>query len=149
MELNISPVPPFIAEKINSLCDLLWQDKRWYERVSAKIPDRELRLTILSLAQSSNQYACELSSQIHSLEWSLQKEKSTALHPDTDDELFGSESELLNFCEVNEKKMVRAYRDILNESYLYEGLRKMIRYQLNGILCSFTQLRLLNSVRFR
>jgi hypothetical protein len=50
---------------------------------------------------------------------------------------------------LNERKMVSAYRDILNESFLYDGLRKLIRYQLNGILCSFTQLRLLYSVKFR
>jgi len=49
---------------------------------------------------------------------------------------------------MNEKKMVFAYRDILNESLLYEGLRKMIRYQLNGVLVTFMQLRLLNSLKF-
>ncbi len=149
MELNVYQTPPLILEKINTLCSLLQQDKIKYERVSATIPDKELRRTILSLAQESNQYACELSSQIQTLGGSSQKEKMDGYDPDIAADNLYDEKDILNFCEMNEKKMVSAYREILNESYLYEGLRKLIRYQLNGILCSFTQLRLLNSLRFR
>jgi hypothetical protein len=149
MELNVYQTPPVILEKINILCNLLQQDKIKYERVSATIPDKELRRTILSLAQESNQYACELSSQIQTLGGNSQKEKMDGYDPDMAGDNLYDEKDILNFCEMNEKKMVSAYREILNESYLYEGLRKLIRYQLNGILCSFTQLRLLNSLRFR
>jgi len=44
---------------------------------------------------------------------------------------------------MKEKKMTGAYREILNDPNLYEGLRSMMRYQLNGILCAFAQLKLL------
>ena len=127
---------------------MLWQGKKEYEQVAATIPDKELRRTILTLAQETNQYAHELSSQIQSLSGSA----STAIVEEPEMEIetkvFRDENEILSYCRMNESKMVSAYRAILNESFLYEGLRKMIRYQLNGILCAFMQLKLLNSLRF-
>ena len=143
---NIYKAPPLVLEKINGLCDLLWQGKRKYEEISASIPNKELSRTILTLAQETNQYACELWSQILTLGGSSQNQKMDAT--DTGIVLFDNEYEMMSFCELNEKEILGAYRDILNESFMNEGLRKMIRYQLNGILCSFSQLKLLNSLKF-
>src|SRR6185437_1416677 len=56
---------------------------------------------------------------------------------------FQEEKGILIFCKMKEKKMTGAYREILNDPNLYEGLRSMMRYQLNGILCAFAQLKLL------
>ena len=145
---NLDKVSPFLLEKLNELCDLLWQGKNQYEQLSSAIPDKQLRWTILALAQESNQYASELSSQLQTLGGLSQKEmnadeRATTLNT------FHDENEVLAFCRMNENKIVRAYQDILNESFLMEGLRKMLRYQLNGILCAFMQLKLLNTVAFR
>lgn len=147
MGFKIFKAPPFLLEKINELCDLLWQGKREYEQVSAIIPDKELRRTILTLAQESNQYACELSSQIQILGGALQKQKIYLSEPKLNINVFHDENDILSFCKMIEKKMVKAYHEILNESHLYEGLRSLIHYQLNGILYAFMQLKLLNSVR--
>ena len=129
------------------LRSLLLRDKKSYEQVSATIPDIQMRHTILTLAQESNQYAAELYSHLQSTGIFSPKEKAETESADDPAEDFGNDQEILLFCKQNEKKMVTAYREILNESHLYEGLRKMIRYQLNGILCSFTQLKLLHSLR--
>ena len=143
---NIYKAPPLVLEKINGLCTLLWQGKRKYEQVSAAIPNKELSRTILSLAQETNQYASELWCQILTLGGIYQKENRDSI--ETGVAGFLNEQDLMNFCELNEKELLGAYRDILNESFMHEGLRKMIRYQLNGILCSFSQLKLLNSLKF-
>jgi len=145
MKLNIFKVSPLILEKINGLCRLLWEGKREFELVAANIPDKELRQAILTLAQENNQYAIELSSQIETLGGIPPKEIVHEIGQETDGNTFRDESEVLVFCKMSETKMLDAYREILNESFLYEGLRKMIRYQLNGILCAFTQLKLLSS----
>lgn len=147
MGLNISKAPPFILEKINDLCRLLWKEKKVYEKVAATIPDKELCRTILTLAQESNQYACELSSQIQTLGGAAQQDEIWEPEMEIETQIFHDETEMLTFCKENEQRMVSAYREILNEPYLYEGLRKMIRYQLNGILCAFMQIKLLDSLK--
>lgn len=143
MEMNLFKASPLVLEKINLLCRLLWQGKREYETVAANISDKELQCAILALAQGNNQYANELSSQIETLGGIPPKENM--LEQETKTKILGDEIEILAFCKMHEKKMLEAYREILNESFLYEGLRKMIRYQLNGTLCAFTQLKLLTS----
>ena len=141
--------PPIISDKINRLCHLLLTDKSIYESLASSVRHRALRDTILSLAQSSRQYACELSALIKSMGWraidindDLPEEIPAAGEPEGD-------HEVLIFCQTTERNMVAAYRDILNESFPFEDLRKLIRQQLNGLLHSFTQLRLLNSLRLR
>jgi hypothetical protein len=55
------------------------------------------------------------------------------------------EKEILSICAACEKKMISAYREILNEPYLYDGVRNLIRSQFNGVLCAFLQVKLLNN----
>jgi uncharacterized protein (TIGR02284 family) len=146
---NIYTSSPYLLENLNYLYKMLWQGKKEYEHVAASVPDKALKRTILTLAQESNQYAHELSSQIQALGGSSPDETAIEVESLVDDKVFADENEIISYCKMNEKKMVKAYQEILNESFLYEGLRKMIRYQLNGILCAFMQLKLLNSVKFQ
>ena len=64
---NLFKAPPFLLDKMNHVCKLLWQGKKEYEQVATTMTNKDLRITMLTLAQESNQYACELSSQVHSL----------------------------------------------------------------------------------
>jgi len=155
IKFNLDKLSPFILDKIHALCHLLWQGKNEFEALSSTIPDKQLRWTVLALAQESNQYASELSSQLHTLAGISVKEVN-GVEKEEDDgkanitsETLHNETEVLALCRMNENKIVRAYQDILNESFLLEGLRKMLRYQLNGVLCAFMQLKLLNSLNFR
>jgi len=147
MGFNLFKASPLILEKLDILARLLWQGKRDYEYMAANIPDKELRRTILTLAQENNQYACELSSQIKSMgglppdETKYESSREIEVNNSNDQRV------IMSFCKTNENRMVSAYRQILNESTLYEGLRKMIQYQLNGTLCAFMQLRLLISLK--
>jgi hypothetical protein len=145
MEMKLFKASPLILEKINVLCRLLWQGKRSYESVADNISGKEFRCAILALAQTNNQYARELSSRIETLGGDPCTENMYDTDLKTDPKIFMNENEVLSFCKLNETKMVGAYREILNESFLYEGLRTMIRYQLNGTLCAYAQIKLLKS----
>jgi hypothetical protein len=145
---NHYEAPPFLLAKINNICSLLWQGKKEYELVATTIADNDLRCTMLTLAQESNQYACELSSQIHTLGGVPEIEKNN--EPELRDEIknLNDENEILTFCKMNEKNIIGAYQEILDDSFLYEGLRKMILYQLNEMLCAFMQVKQLSSLKF-
>lgn len=145
---NLYKASPFLLEKINAICKLLRQGKKEYEQVATSIDDKDLRSSMLTLAQESNQYACELSSQIHTLGGTPEIEITGEPEVEKKIRYLDNENKILTFCKIKEKKMIRAYQEILNESFLYEGLRKMIRYQLNEMRCIFMQVKQLNSLRF-
>jgi hypothetical protein len=144
---SLHQASPLLLKKLNNLYGLLLQGKRKYEQISTVTVDRDLCRAILSLAQKSNQYASELSSQIQILGGLSIDEKTDDLMLRTETKALKDENEILNFCIANEKRMVKAYHEILNESCIYEGLRSMIHYQLNGILCAFVQVKQLNSLK--
>ncbi|HEY8690615.1 MAG TPA: DUF2383 domain-containing protein [Chitinophagaceae bacterium] len=146
--INLYKAPPYLLEKINTICSLLRQGKKQYEQVATTIKDKDLRRTMLSLAQESNQYACELSSQIHTLGGTPEIEIINDAVMEDEIKNVNGETEIMILCEKNEKKMMSAYREILNESFLYEGLRKMIRYQLNEMLCAFMQVKQIGYLKF-
>jgi uncharacterized protein (TIGR02284 family) len=143
--INLYKAPPYLLKKINNVCNLLKQGKKEYEQVAVNVTDKDLRRTMLSLAQESNQYACELSSQILTLGGTPEIDEAVLA-----DEIknVNGEEEMITLCLKNEKKMLSAYREILNESFLYDGLRKMIRYQLNEMLCAFMQAKQIGSLKF-
>ncbi|MEO6329690.1 MAG: hypothetical protein ABIO55_12190 [Ginsengibacter sp.] len=145
---NLYKAPALLLEKMNNICSLLWRGKKEYEQVAIITEDKDLRCTMLTLAQESNQYACELCSQIHALGGALQI--GIINEEELDEELknLHGESEIITFCQKNEREMISAYQEILNYSFLYEGLRKMIRYQLNEILCAFMQVKQLRALKF-
>lgn len=145
---NSPTAPPFLLEKMNNLCSLLRQEKNQFEQAATTITNRDLRSTMLTLAQESNQYACELSSQIHTLGGMPDVEINNEFETQHEHVNLNDENEIMTFCKMNEKKMIGAYQEILNESSLYEGLRKMIRYQLNEMLCAFMHVKQLNALKF-
>ena len=145
--INLYKAQPYLLEKINNICRLLWQGKKEYEQVADTTTDKDLRRSMLSLAQESNQYACELTSQIHTLGGTPEIESNESVLTDKIKNVNGEE-EIITLCQKNEKTMLSAYREILKESFLYEGLRKMICYQLNEMLFAFTQAKQIGSLKF-
>jgi hypothetical protein len=119
--------------------------------MASSIRNREIRHTILGLVQETKQYAYELVSHIQMLGGDTAQLHSgiefnfEGLPGQRNWEIIKEEKESIQFCVMTEKSIVKVYREILNEPFLYEGIRKMIRYQLNGMMHSFSQLRLLNA----
>ncbi len=138
--------------KITRLHQLLLKEKNLFEEVAGHVHDNALRCTILSLAQQNNQYAAELSCYLQSTGSTGNLSGKRQYRPkDSSAKKYQlpDESNALAFCSSNERKIVAAYRKILKESALYEGLKNMMGYQLSGSLSSFVQLKLLNSVKKR
>ena len=145
---NVYKAPTFLLEKMNNILSLLWRGKRQYEQVAITVGDKDLRCTMLRIAQESNQYACELSSQIHTLGGVPEIEKINEAELKEEIKNLHGENEIITYCQKNEKKMISAYQEVLSGSLLYEGLRKMIRYQLNEMLCAFMRVKQLRYLKF-
>ncbi len=145
---NNFKAPRFIIEKINSLCQILWQSKRDYELAAENLTDKESCSAVLTLAQGNNQYACELSSQMQSLGGRPPKEIGSDTEATYAAENCKDERAVLAFCRTRADKIVEAYHNTLREPNLYVGLKKMMQYQLEGILHAFVQIELLNALKF-
>lgn len=143
-------VPPYILERLSHLLNLLRIEKEKYEKIAFSATDRQIKLAVSSLAQETNQYICELASQLRSLGANFVSE-----HENITKEYAGPETDLnrdkilsvstLEFCKESEKQMINAYRAVLNEPFLMEGVRKLIRTQLNGMMYAFLQLKLFST----
>jgi len=144
----VQKTPGIILEKLNDLLLALNKAKRRYEQMASTINNLQLRYTVLGLAQESRQYANELMSQIEVLGGNAAKHHSSSdfnYEGLTDRKSGEKEKEQLRDCTTNEDSLIQLYRKVLNEPFLYEMIRKMLKYQLNGIMHSFSKLKLLNA----
>lgn len=146
----VSKTPVKIIEKLDRLLMTLQRAKKNFEQAASTVSNTQLRFSILGLAQETKQYVNELMSHIEIL--GGRTGKSNGEFEFNYDGLSGMrESEMkeeknrLEACTNSEKLIVQLYREILNEPFLYESIRKMMRYQLNGMLHYFSQVKLLNA----
>ena len=130
--------------KLNKLLTALQDAKKKFETFASGIKNTQLHQAIISLAVENNQYASELSSLIHSLGGETETVNSGDIKM-TKSKI--GEKNVLDACEKSEKVLLKIYKEVLNESYVYDSLKKMISYQLNGVTCAFQRLRLLNGLR--
>lgn len=146
LKATTSKVPDYIVDKIYVLIYLLKKEKNTYENAASKITNRQLRDTISGLAQENNQYSAELMSQLRilgkeSISLPADEEQRLTINNDKQDE-YGYSENILSMCKDSEKRLIQAYRSILNEPFLLTEIRSLIRVQLNGILYAFLRLKL-------
>lgn len=140
--------PPYVLERLSHLLNLLKIEKEKYEQVAFSVTDRQIKYAVSILAQESNQYICELASQLRSLGADVNAEQNGIISKEyPEPEMAATQDKILNFtalefCRESEKRMINAYRAVLNEPFLMEGVRKLMRIQLNGIMYAFLQLKL-------
>ena len=137
--------PGIILDKLTRLLNALQEVKNNYEQVAKRIQNLQLKLSLLGLAQESKQYANELIAHIETLGGKLQdriKSDFNRLDEVGDAEIPGY---MLDLVQLNhgEQMVLKTYRDVLNEPFLYDTIRQMIRYQQNGLLHCFSQIRML------
>jgi hypothetical protein len=151
MLTTIYKPPPIVLEKLNHLLDILQKARKDFEEMASTIKNKEIRQTILGLVQESRQYANELVSHIQMLggetthpHFSIEFNYD-GIPEKKDWKIFQEERDSIQYCTMTEKSIVKLYREVLNEPFLYEDIRKMIRYQLNGMMHSFSQLKLLSA----
>jgi hypothetical protein len=138
--------PPAILDKLVRLLNSLEQVNNHYESVAKATGNLQLKLSILALAQESKQYANELIGHIESLGGELHDKFKVDFNHVSDLELkeeAGNDQEGLVGLKLGEAVVLKTYRDVLNEPYLYDTIRQMIRYQQNGLLHCFSQIRML------
>jgi uncharacterized protein (TIGR02284 family) len=144
--------PGIILDKLTRLLNALQEVKNNYEQVAKRIQNLQLRLSLLALAQECKQYANELIAHIETLGGKLQDRIKTDFNrvdePDSKVEVPGYMVDLVQL-NLGEQMVLKTYREVLNEPFLYDTIRQMIRYQQNGLLHCFSQIRMLYSTLFR
>jgi hypothetical protein len=138
--------PGIILEKLTRLLNALQEVKNHYEKVAKRIQNKQLKLSILGLAQESKQYANELIAHIETLGGVMHEHvKSDCNRVDEPDEASGRPGDMNDLIglKLEEQQVMKTYRDVLNEPFLYDTIRQMVRYQQNGLLHCFSQIRML------
>ena len=138
--------PGIILDKLTRLLNALQEVKSNYEQVARRIQNLQLKLSLLGLAQESKQYANELIAHIEALGGKLQDRLKSDFNrvdePGENLELPGKAEDLIQL-NLGEQMVMKTYRDVLNEPFLYDTIRQMVRYQQNGLLHCFSQIRML------
>jgi hypothetical protein len=143
---KVHKTPAIILEKLTRILNALQEVKNHYEQVAKRIRNKQLQLSILGLAQESKQYANEIIAHIETLGGKLhERVKSDCNKLEDQDgcaEIPGTAEDLIGL-RLEEQMVMKTYRDVLNEPFLYDTIRQMIRYQQNGLLHCFSQIRML------
>lgn len=142
----VHKTPGIILDKLTRLLNALQEVKNNYEQVAKRIQNIQLKLSLLGLAQESKQYANELIAHIETLGGKLQDRlKSDFNRVDETAEPSGLPSKMEDMIQLNlgEQMVMKTYREVLNEPFLYDTIRQMVRYQQNGLLYCFSQIRML------
>jgi hypothetical protein len=142
----VHKTPGIILDKLTRLLNALQEVKNHYELVANRIQNHQLKLSILGLAQESKQYANELIAHIETLGGILQDRVKTdcnRLDESVEPQSVTGNAEDLIQLKIGEQQVMKTYRDVLNEPFLYDTIRQMIRYQQNGLLHCFSQIRML------
>lgn len=143
----VHKTPVIILEKLTRLLSVLQTVKNNYEQTALRIPNIQMRLSLLSLAQASKQYANELMAHIETLGGKSAVQQ--AIDPDRQEpmdnppEKTDSRSDDIREMNLGEQSLMKTYREILNEPFLYDNIRRMLKYQQNGLLHYFSQLKML------
>ena len=142
----VHKTPGIILDKLTRLLNALQEVKNIYEQVAKRIQNIQLKLSLLGLAQESKQYANELIAHIETLGGKLQdriKADFNRVDEATENQELPGKTEDLVQLKLGEQMVMKTYRDVLNEPFLYDTIRQMIRYQQNGLLHCFSQIRML------
>lgn len=132
--------PPAVLDSLKKLFSVLQVEKSNFEHAAFITENRQLKDTLIQFLQESNQYLNEIKCQIESLggETMINEAENTGSILNIHDS-----KDVYDYCGKCENRILVAYREILNQSVIVKELRSMVRYQLNGLLCAFLQLRML------
>jgi hypothetical protein len=137
-----------LINNLSELCDALVEGKRKCEEIASKISNEQVRKTIFSLEQLNIQYAKELNAQIQSLGG---ESKNTGMNTfqtpgaEKQETSVNVKKETLHICTKVEYPIIKLYRKILRQPLLNSSLKGIIQYQMNGIMCTTLQLKLLSN----
>jgi uncharacterized protein (TIGR02284 family) len=136
----------YVAQKLNSLLDVMQESKRGYERIASQSNDRNFQRAVSGLALECGQYINELSNQICCLgaKPTVSKTKDQFVWNQINTNVKEQE-DILTACYGSERIILKAYRDVLNDPSVLSPIRQLITYQLNGMKYAFVKVKLLNT----
>jgi hypothetical protein len=128
------------------LTKALIEAKRKCEEIERRVRNEQLRKTLIGLEQLNSQYARELISTIQSLGGAPETVDAGSPLSASAPEIgkINIRKETLNICSKVEYPIIKLYRKILRQPFLSSSLKKTIQYQMNGVMCSTLQLKLLS-----
>jgi len=135
-------------DKLNELRSALLEGIRKCGEVVLSVNNEPLKKTILTLEQQSNQYANELNAQIQALggHEQIKQDEQTDSNISKKKRKLNIEKQALTICGKIEKSVISLYKKMLHEQLANEGLKKMIKYQMDGIMCTTLELKLLSKL---
>jgi len=145
--LKYQPVS-LVITSLTELYNALLDGKRKCEEIALKISNEQLRKTIINLEQLNIQYARELNAQIQSLGGEATRENMDPSSVSGESDHSGKINvgrETMNICSKVEYPIIKLYRKMLRQPFLNSSLQKIIQYQMNGIMCTTLQLKLLST----
>jgi hypothetical protein len=138
--------PGVMLDKLSRLLNALQTVKDNYEQTALRIRNKQLQMSLLGLAQESKQYANELIAHIETLGGKMNvqfKGDFNKMDPNgVHTAIIGGKTDLREM-NLGEQLLMKAYRDVLNEPFLYDNIRRIIRYQQNGLMHCFSQVKIL------
>ncbi|MBS1917242.1 MAG: hypothetical protein JST87_13265 [Bacteroidetes bacterium] len=140
---------PIDVKKLLQLRNILSDAIKKCDEIISLISNDTIRKTLLSLEQLNYQYVRELNAQIEilggkPLEVIFNDNKELAFLINVSKKAKGEvEKKAVGLCTKIERSAVVLYNKMLKSSIGNDNLRKMIRYQRNGIMCANQQLKLL------
>ena len=140
-----------VLAKITTIIHSLTHTKEEIEMVADEVDDCNLRIALNGLSLESSIFATELclqfrNSGIHFPRFSLEELHGSNTMAEESTE--GPGDELSYICTRNEHFLMAAYNMILNENFLFPGLRDIMTYQLDSLRSAFQKIKLLNMARF-
>jgi hypothetical protein len=150
--IQIDKPPVVVLEKLSRLLKALRISKIVHEQIAFLLPDRQITTTLLGFAQECNQYAREIASHLRILggaidatDAHLPVEINTEFPDHKDFAGLDGVRDAMERCTKNREGTLEVYRDLLKVPFLDENIRQMIRYQVTGLVHSFSQLSLLRT----
>jgi len=140
---------PVEIKRLSELRSALLDGIKKCGEVAFSVADQTLRKTILALEQQSSQYLNEINAQIEALGGKpkdIVSRQNLALHftEEKNKSKTNLEKQALKICNKIESSVINLYCKMLKEPFENDGIKKMIQYQMNGIMRTTLQLKLLS-----
>ena len=153
MLTTVTPnTPKTVLDKFDSLLGALQSVREYSERMAISIQGKEFRFSVLELAQEARQYSNELIAHLETLGGEIGdafKASCYSIQRPADYSSFTNGKNELNDLNLGEKFILKKYQEVLNEPFLSENSRKMVRYQLNGMMYLLSKLKMMKSTLLR
>jgi hypothetical protein len=141
--------PAYLVELLRTLAEQLTREKNKYDFFAGSVADYRICDMLRALSQENLQYINEIQSQLRILGADSNEDKLIYIAPELSPAFAAttdySTEEILNLCRAGEKNMIAAFRTVLNEPFLPQDTRTLLRHQLNGVMYAFLQLKLVSS----